>query len=73
MIIILVRDEFAFPFCEVLNLTRVCAWGGAGSSCWGGEEVILTAEVREVKYLMSDYYVWKVINSQMFDQLLGKM
>lgn len=43
-----------------------------GGSCWGGKRVILTAEVRKVKYLMSDYYVWKVISSQMFDQLLGK-
>lgn len=63
------RDAFAFSFCAILSLTRVYVGGG---SCWGGKGGILTAEVRKVKYLMSDYYVRKVISSQMFDQLLGK-
>lgn len=36
------------------------------------KKVILTAEVREVKYLMSGYYAWEVISSQVFDQLLEK-
>lgn len=66
MIIILVRNVFAFSFCWIQSLT------GGGSGFWGGKEATLTAQGGKVKYLMLDYCVWKAISPQTFDRLLGK-
>lgn len=66
MIIILVRNVFAFSFCAIPSL----AGEGVAVGGQGGDRD--SREYEKSDYLTLDYYVWKAISPQMFDELLGR-